>query len=145
MMSSLLFNSSTKYAKSCLSSFLAPTGLTFELTILLPLLDSLICGKLRRQANASRFFFVGGLLEEQPYPLALHILLFFKIALESLTDVETLLINCFEDTLDVRNRSFLYDSCPHSTELNASLGYQSFLHPAFKTAGTTAHQLGGAG
>src|SRR5208283_6080955 len=113
MMSSLLFSSSMKYVKSCRSSFLAPTGLVFELTILLPLLDSLICGKLRRKANASRFFFVGGLLEKQPYPLALHHLLFIEIELKSLTDVETLLINCFEDTLDVRNRSLLYDSCPH--------------------------------
>src|SRR5271157_1492101 len=130
MMSSLLFNSSTKYAKSCLSSFLAPTGLTSELTILLPLIDSLICGKLRRQANASRFFFVGGLLREQPFPSLLGNLLVIEIALESLTDVETLLINCFEDTLDVRNKRFLYDSCPYSPELNASLRYQSFLHPA---------------
>src|SRR5271157_2600769 len=145
MMSSLLFSSSMKYAKSCLSSFLAISGLAFGLTILLPLIDSLICGKLRRPANASRFFFVGGLLEKQPYLLALHRLLFIEIALKSLTDVETLLINCFEDTLDVRNKSFLYDSCPYSPELNASLRYQSFLHPAFKTAGTTAHQLGGAG
>src|SRR5208283_3490548 len=88
--------------------------------------------------------FWGG-LREQPYPLALHLLLLIEIALESLTDVETLLINCFEDTLDVRNRSLLYDSCPYLAELNASLGYQSFFYPAFKTAGTTAHQLGGAG
>src|SRR5208283_3408717 len=141
----LLFSSSIKYVKSCRSSFLAPTGLTFELTILLPLVDSLICGKLRRPANASRFFFWGGLVEKQPYPLALRHLLFVKITLKGLADVETLLINCLEDTLDVRNISFLYNSCPYPTELNASLGYQSFRHPAFKTAGTTAHQLGGAG
>src|SRR5208283_1035172 len=145
MMSSLLFSSSMKYVKSCRSSFLAPTGLAFGLTILLPLLDSLICGKLRRKANASRFFFVGGLLRKQPQPLALHLLLFIEIVLESLTHVETLLINCSDNTLDVRNRRFLYDSCPYPTELNASLRYQSFLHPAFKTAGTTTHQLGGAG
>src|SRR5208283_5917487 len=131
MMSSLLFSSSMKYVKSCCSSFLAPTGLVFELTILLPLLDSLICGKLRRKANASRFFFVGGLLEKQPYPLALHHLLFIEIALESLTDVETLLIKSLQHSLDLWNRGLLYDSCPHPAKLNASLRYQSFLHPAF--------------
>src|SRR5208283_4164280 len=145
MMSSLLFSSSMKYVKSWRSSFLAPTGLTFELTILLPLVDSLICGKLRRPANASRFFLWAGYPREQPPSSVLNHLLFIKIALKSLTDVETLLISSFEDTLDVRNRCFLDHSCPHSTELNASLGYQSFLHPAFKTARTTAHQLGGAG
>src|SRR5271157_674315 len=144
MMSSLLFTSSMKFVKSCRSSFLAPTGLTFELTILLPLVDSLICGKLRRPANASRFFFVGGLLLEQPFPSFLGHLLFIKIALESLADVETLLINSLQYSLDLWNRHFLDHSCPHSTELNASLGYQSFLHPTFKTARTTAHQLGGA-
>src|SRR5208283_3843971 len=145
MMSMLLFSSSMKYVKSCLSSFLAPTGLAFGLTILLPLLDCLICGKLRRPANASRFFFVGGPLEEQPSTSVLRHLLFIEIAHESLTDVETLLINSLQYSLVLWNRHFLYDSCPHSTELNASLRYQSFLHPAFKTAGTTAHQLGGAG
>src|SRR5208337_2289626 len=89
--------------------------------------------------------FWGGLLEKQPYPLALHHLLFIEIALESLTDVETLLINSLQHSLDLWNRGLLYDSCPHPAKLNASLRYQSFLHPAFKTAGTTAHQLGGAG
>src|SRR5271157_6070972 len=66
-LSSLLFTSSMKFVKSCRSSFLAPTGLTFELTILLPLVDSLICGKLRRKANASRFFFEAGYYESSPF------------------------------------------------------------------------------
>src|SRR5208283_4227171 len=83
--------------------------------------------------------FWGGLLREQPFPSCLGNLPFIKMALKSLPDVEALLINCFEDTLDVRNVSFLYDSCPQLAELNASLRYQSFFHPTFKTAGTTAH------